>query len=176
MEEEGPMILDEEIPVFIRCVKNDEESIRNYKLYGPANPLINDGRDDTEFMFCPYSYDGVCYMLTCDCRKNEEDIKKGEWYTGKCEYTDPDGYKCQTVFNSKTQAWRTPLSEGGFNGCFCKDHFRRCVPRPEDPDEYSPYHTLCDIMIMVRERYPIQEFHDLSEDSGIEFCSPDECM
>lgn len=176
MENQDPVILEEEIPVFIRCVRRDEESIQNYRIYGPANPLTNEERDDEDFDVCPYSHDGICYMLTCDCRKNEEDTTKGDWYTGKCEYVDTDGHKCRTVFDSKIDVWRTPLVNGGFNGCFCKNHFRRCVPRPEDKEEYSPHHTLCDIMVMVRERYPIQEFQTFNEDSGIEICGVDECI
>lgn len=174
MENEGPIILEQEIPVFMRCVRSDEEAISNYKKYGPANPLVNNGREDHEFEFCQYSYDGVCYMLTCNCRRDDIDVENGEWYNGKCNYNNSEGQYCQTILNNKTDAWRTPLENGGFNGCFCKDHFRRCIPRPDDKEEFSLYHTLCDIMIMVRERYPVQEYSDYEPD--VEIYGPEECM
>lgn len=168
MQEEGPEVLEEEIPVFKRCFVNSEEYIANYKLFGPANPQVNAFKDDNDYNMCEYSQDGICYMLTCNCMRDDPDVPNKDWYNGKCNYIDPDGYSCKITFNDKTEAWRTPLDGGGFNGCFCKDHFRRCIPRPKDKDEFSLFHTLCDIMIMVREKYPIQQFQDFDANSSIQ--------
>lgn len=173
---EDSYIHPDEIPIFIRCFQNTEEAIANYKKYGPANPLINSFRDDEDYEFCPYANDGVCYMLTCECRKNEYDITKNESYNGKCNYVDENGRPCDVIFESKTEAWRTPLEEGGFNGWFCRDHFRRCIPRPKDTDEISAYHTLCDIMIMVREKYPVEEYESFNPDLHVEIYDPNEVL
>lgn len=168
MEGTVPKILEEEIPVFMRCFVNKEEYISKYKLYGPANPQVNACRDDEDYNICDYSEDGVCYMLTCNCVRDDPDVPNKEWYNGKCNYVDPDGHPCRVIFNDKSEAWRTPLDDGGFNGCFCRDHFRRGIPRSQDPEEFSLFHTLCDIMIVVREKYPIQLYPTYDEDSGIE--------
>lgn len=165
-EEVDLMILPDEIPVFKRCFFNSEEMIKNYKAFGPANPQVNEGVDDEHFRFCPFSDDGICYMLTCNCVNDDPDVPNKNWYTGKCMFIDDDGKHCPVVFDSKIEAWRTPLDNGGFNGCFCRNHFRRNIPRPEDKEHFSLFHTLCDIMIMIRERYPIQEINNV--DSGIE--------
>ena len=181
-DETGPYINESEIDVFKRCViynkehgnkydkngkitkayEEEEERIKpyidNYKMYGPSNPRVNSGREDEEFEFCPYVDNGICYMLTCKCTPDDPDNPHAAWYNGKCNYVDNDGHPCKVVFHDKTEAWRTPLESGGFNGCFCRDHFRRCVQRPINKEEFSLYHTLCDICIMIRERYPIQSY------------------
>lgn len=166
------IILPEEIPVFKRCFVNSEEFISQYRRYGPANPQVNEGREDDDYKYCQFSNDGVCYMLTCNCVQDDPDVPNFNWYNGKCNYVDPDGVECRVTFNSKSEAWRTPLDTGGFNGCFCRDHFRRCIPRPEDPEEFSLFHTLCDIMIIVREKYPvimIPDHDDLYDDPNVTF-------
>lgn len=158
MEDDEPFIHPDEIPVYMRCFINKKEFIENYKLFGPSNPIVNEGIDDDECRACEYSHDGICYMLTCNCRPDDPDVPNKDWYNGRCNYTDKDGYKCRVVFNDKTEAWRTPIEEGGFNGCFCVDHYRREIPRPSDRNDFSLFHTLCDIMFFVRDRYPIQYF------------------
>lgn len=176
MEEEldQPLVLAEEIPVFMRCFVNNEENIAKYRMFGPSNPLVNSCREDEDFEFCPYVYDGICYMMTCKCRNEDPDNPDAEWFNGRCNYVDPDGFPCRVVFDEKMDAWRTPLDEGGFNGCFCRDHFRRGIPRPDDKEEFSLFHTLCDICVMVREKYPIQRFQNFTDDSNVTIYNPND--
>lgn len=135
-------ITDSNIQDFMRCYQTDDESIMKYKLYGPANPLIDGG--------CQYSDDGICYMMTCGC------FEKGEWYVGYC-------LECKEIIASKKYAWRNPLINGAFIGCYCKNHFRMRIEKSEDADEdeEDSYSNLCDIMEMVRDHHPIVDHsHD----------------
>lgn len=155
--EEELNILDEEIEVFIRCYNQSEDSIRKYHIYGPANPIVNDCRDDSEYEFCPYSEDGVCYMLTCRCKELDQGVeKKTDYYVGYC-------LECKVELLTKADVWRTPVVGGGFIGCYCREHFRLNVKRPEDSDEYDAHSSLCDIMICIRDRHPVYSLPSVDE-------------
>lgn len=150
-------ITDANIIAFRRCYNPSEEAVRKYKQYGPANPLWNESLEDQEIRICPYSEDGICYMLTCKCKEIDEDgIQSNDYYTGICN-------ECKEVLPSRKYVWRTPLSHGGFVGCYCKSHYRLNIEKEEVEDNEDPFNNLCDIMELIRECHPIVET----------FCVPD---
>lgn len=146
-------ITDANIVAFRRVYNPSEESIRKYKQYGPSNPLWNDSLEDQEVRECPFSEDGICYMLTCKCKEFDEDgIQSNDYYTGECS-------ECKEILPSRKYVWRIPLSHGGFIGCFCKSHYRlqEKEKKEEVEDVDDPFNNLCDIIELVRECHPIVE-------------------
>jgi hypothetical protein len=153
---------DEDIRVFMRCYNSkSNECIKNYELYGPSNPLICEALEGDDELKCPYSEDGICYMLTCNCKENEDDDSKFKsYYTGICQ-------ECKQVLPSKVDVWRTPLIGGGFVGCFCRSHFRIVNENNEDLEEENIVDTftnLCDIMEIVRDKHPVLDYSQYNTD------------
>lgn len=145
---------EEDIIEFRRCFKNNEQSIEKYRLYGPSNPFKS---IDGYFPQCEFSDDGICYMMQCRCKEEDND----DWYTGEC-------LTCELELPKRVNAWRRPCINGSFIGCFCRNHFRPLIVKGEyvDEDETYPLINLCDIMEVVRDKFPI-----LYEGEGLVFKS-----
>lgn len=129
---------------FRRCCVECKVSEENYRIYGPANPLkiIN-----SEIPKCSFSGDGICYMMTCQCREDDE----SDWFTGKCDF-------CQEKIAERHLAWRLPHVKGGFMGCYCKDHYRTYYKDYND----KVGNIICDIMEIVRSKFPVMLFNEFT--------------
>ncbi len=133
MIEDGELS-EEAIVEFNRCFRRTEYDVLQYKKYGPSNPYrVTD--ENEQFIPCKESSDGCCYMMTCNCHEDKP------WYKGKCEI-------CDKRINKK-EAMRFPLWNGGFIGCYCKEHFKR-----ESEDQMK---MLCDIIEMISTVWKIED-------------------
>lgn len=112
------------------------------RKYGPINPLIPDEYFNQK---CLNSKNGICAMMTCKCHDyNEEEDTIDDWYTGKCE-------KCSKEIE-KHQAFRVPLSVGGFEGCLCS---KECAHELYYFDPYAEEHILIELMSIYIDGFPI---------------------
>lgn len=141
-------ITENDILTWKRCFKNNPESIKNYKLFGPSNPFVN---NDIYRNFCESSEDGICYMMKCQCFEYEDDISTGDWFKGKCIECD------ERIFNRK-DAWRIPKLNGGFVGCFCRAHFRLPIIKDDDEEDINKeFNNLCDIIEIIKDVNKIED-------------------
>lgn len=129
---------EDAINEFNRCFRRTEYDIIKYKKYGPANPYRVTDQNE-EFISCDGSVDGCCYMMTCNCHEDKQ------WFIGKCEL-------CKQIIYKKSDAMRFPLWNGGFIGCYCKEHFKR-----ESEDKMR---MLCDIIEMIANVWKIENEED----------------
>lgn len=130
---------------FRRCFRNNPIDIELYQLNGPSNPFKKRYEEDIQ-RNCESSEDGICYMMKCQCFEYDmDDIPTGDWYKGECLI-------CKEKLPTKRDAWRFPCINGGFTGCYCKDHYRCAF----NDINGTAYETLCDIMEAIRNKYPIK--------------------
>lgn len=143
--DEEKVISEFAINEFRRCFRNNQRDIELYQLYGPSNPLKKRHEGDIERL-CESSVDGICYMMKCQCFEYDQDgISTGDWFKGIC-------LVCDEKIPTKKDAWRLPCINGGFEGCYCKEHYRRAF----DDISNTAYETLSDIMEAIRNKYPIK--------------------
>lgn len=133
MFEDGELT-EEAIQEFNRCFRKTEADISKYKKYGPSNPYRVKDQNE-EFISCKGSFDGCCYMYTCNCHDETP------WNTGRC-----------AICNERVKGneiMRFPLWDGGFIGCYCKEHFKR--------ESEGKMRMLCDIIEMLAEVWKVDE-------------------
>lgn len=133
VDEDGDLY-EQAILEYRRCFK--KYNINLYKKYGPSNPS-RVGKS------CKNSIDGVCYMLTCNCLIKDDKIIKN-----KCDI-------CENLLPTKKDCWRFPYWNGGFIGCYCKEHFKR--------ESQGEMKMLCDIMELIRDKNPIIDDEEMYE-------------
>ncbi len=63
---------------------------------------------------CPKSPDGLCRLLTCQCRENDDGLNDDDedWFMDFCDF-------CEDRIPYRNLALRIPMQHGGFMGCYC---------------------------------------------------------
>lgn len=158
-------ISDNDVKTFLRCYNNSEENIRKYEMYGPSNPKWSRSLENGDLKTCPYSEDGICYMLTCKCfNTDNEGVFYEDDYDGEC-------LECEEELPSKQYVWRRPVVSGGFEmGCFCRKCFKPAGEEVDEDDE-DDLDNLYDVMIIIRDKHPVIEAVRI--DNNIEILSDD---
>lgn len=89
------------------------------RQYGPANAIPNQNCCGAP------QQQGPCRMLYCTCRRWEEDteevLESTDWFEGSCQH-------CQRSIRKYRHAFRFPLAQGGWLGCYCSPECARQNP------------------------------------------------
>lgn len=131
---------NEEVTSFIRRIYEPNTDL--IRKYGPKNPYIPvDGFKQK----CPYSIDGECRMMTCNCEENITEFHI-DWFTGKC-------INCDTWIENKNEAIRIPFLSGSFKHCFCGVD---CAHDFYGFDDTLIEHALVEIIRILSRAYPCE--------------------